>query len=58
MRVLLLLALLASTAHARQPGYEGRICTLTHSGDNADIGLTGAAPEVQAFRACTTSPSA
>lgn len=40
MRALILIALFASPAHAWQAGYEGRLCTLTHSGDSADIGLT------------------
>lgn len=40
MRTLVLLALLTSPAHAWQAGYEGRLCTLTHSDAAADILLT------------------
>ena len=40
MRTLVLLALLTSPAHAWQAGYEGRLCTLSHSDAAADILLT------------------
>ena len=40
MRALIFLVLLASPAHAWQAGYEGRICTLSHSGPAADVRLT------------------
>lgn len=40
MRALLVFLILSTPAAAWQAGFEGQICTLTHTGDNAALRLT------------------